>query len=320
MRILVVDDSQDSRDITEAALASAGFDDVSTAESGWDAFKFLELGGQPPDALPLADIVLLDVVMPEIDGIEVCTRIRSDPRYADTPIIMVTSVADMECLGQAFVAGASDYVTKPVNRVELLARVRAALKLKSELERRQARERELLVFVSTWGERRAKLWMDSVTGLFVGEVAESYLTAAGGGETNDLISIVVLQVDRLDAYRAGQGEQVSRSILARVGHAVRAAAAAVGSVAAAYHDGMIVLVLPEYSAGMAAELAESLHAAVATLANSESIATDHVTASVAAITGRVGPGIDRAHLLTQAIFTVKDLAAAGGNRVLGVSV
>jgi DNA-binding response OmpR family regulator len=111
-------------------------------------------------------------------GIEACARIRSDERYADA-IIMVTSLDDVESLGNAFVAGATDYITKPVNRVELVARVRAALRLKSELERRLARERELLVFMSSWGERRASLWVDDATGLFVGEVAEAYLRAKG---------------------------------------------------------------------------------------------------------------------------------------------
>ena len=66
---------------------------------------------------------------------------------------MVTSLDDMESLASAFIAGANDYITKPVNRIELTARVRAALKLKSELEQRRAREQELLGFVSGWGDR-----------------------------------------------------------------------------------------------------------------------------------------------------------------------
>src|SRR5580704_17749673 len=85
-----------------------------------------------------------------MDGVEVCARIRNHQRYADLPIIMVTSVDDMDTLSNAFVAGANDYVTKPVNRMELIARVRAALRLKAELDRRQARERELLGFLSSW--------------------------------------------------------------------------------------------------------------------------------------------------------------------------
>jgi hypothetical protein len=61
------------------------------------------------------------------------------------------------------------YITKPLKQIELLARVRSAIKLKSELDRRQARERDLLQFMSTWGDRRTNHWIDEATGLFVGE-------------------------------------------------------------------------------------------------------------------------------------------------------
>src|SRR6266700_6247651 len=153
MRVLVVDDVADSRDLTEAALLAAGYTEVVTADSAWEALKTLDIG-RTVDEAPSFDLVLLDIIMPEMDGIEACARIRGDHRYADIPIIMVTSLDDMGALANAFVAGANDYVTKPVNRVELAARVRSALKLKSELDRRQHRERELLAFLSSWGDRR----------------------------------------------------------------------------------------------------------------------------------------------------------------------
>ena len=181
MRLLVVDDSEDFRDLTEGALLSAGYADIVTAASGWEALKILDVG-RTTDENPSVDVVLLDIVMPEMDGVETCARIRNDPRYADLPIIMVTALDDMNSLSNAFVAGATDYVTKPVNRIELVARVRAALRLKQELDRRQARERELLTFLSSWGDRRAGVWIDEATGLFVGEAAEAYLKSACGSD------------------------------------------------------------------------------------------------------------------------------------------
>src|ERR1700676_2118231 len=205
MRILVVDDSEDARDLAEGTLLSGGYDDVVTAASGWEAIKMLDIG-RDTDERPSVDIVLLDVVMPEMDGVETCARIRNDPRYVDIPIIMLTSLDAVGTLSNAFGAGANDYVTKPVNRVELIARVRAALRLKSELDRRQARERELLGFLSSWGNRRASLWIDEATGLFVGEVAEAYLTSATGYESNEAMSIVALTIDRFDGYRSAHGD------------------------------------------------------------------------------------------------------------------
>jgi len=321
MRILVVDDAEDSRDLTEAALLSAGYTDIVTAASGWEALKILDVG-RTNDERPTFDVVLLDIVMPEMDGVEACARIRNDPRYADLPLIMVTALDDMDSLANAFVAGATDYITKPVNRVELVARVRAALRLKQELDRRQARERELLNFVSNWGDRRASTLIDEATGLFVGEAAEAYLTAASGRDNDEVISILALTLDRLDVYRSANGESAAQNVLAQVARAVRRLAASVGIVAAAYRNGTIILVAPELAAISARDFGETLRATVAKLRlpNSEAVAADHVTASVAAITGRVKRAHDRVQLLTQAISRVQDAAGAGGNRVLSLTI
>jgi len=325
MRILLVDDSEDSRDLTEAALLSAGYDDVITANSGWDALRILDVGraddGRAAKERPAVDLVLLDVVMPDMDGVETCARIRNDDRWADLPIIMVTSLDDVTSLNSAFASGANDYITKPINGMELIARVRAALRLKAELDRRQARERELLNFLSTWGDRRANLWIDEVTGLFVGEVAEAYLAAAPGNETNETISILALMLDRLDAYGAVHGEQAAQRARAQVACAIRRHAATIGVVSAAYRNGMIVVIAPELDADSAHQLGEELHAEISKLdlANLESIGSDNLTASIAAITGRVNRDIDRMHLLTRAIARVQDVAGAGGNRVVALT-
>jgi sigma-B regulation protein RsbU (phosphoserine phosphatase) len=216
VRILIVDDSEDSRDIIEAMLLSAGYSDICVARSAWEAFNLMDIGLPLGKVGPQVDIVLLDVVMPKVGGIEACARIRTDTRYGDIPVIMVTSVDDIDSLSNAFAAGANDYITKPVNRVELLARVRAALKLKVELERRQAREHELVTFMSDRGERGAPRLVDDITGLLVGEVAEAYLMAAAESTGAETIAVVILAIDRLEAHRAAQGNDAARSILAQV--------------------------------------------------------------------------------------------------------
>jgi PleD family two-component response regulator len=317
----LIDDSEDSRDLTEAALLSAGYTDIATAASGWEALKILDVGGTAEERPPI-DVVLLDIVMPEMDGVECCARIRNDARYTDLPVIMVTALNDMDSLANAFVAGATDYITKPVNRVELVARVRAALRLKQEFDRRQARERELLNFVSNWGDRRSAALIDETTGLFAGEAAEAYLTAACNSESGAIVSILALTLDRFDIYRTTNGDGAACRVLAQVARAVRRLGATVGIVAAAYRNGTIVLVAPELEAAPARDLGETLRTTVAKLRvpNSQAVASDHVTASVAAITGPVKQAVDRVRLLTQAIARVQDAADAGGNRVLAMSI
>jgi sigma-B regulation protein RsbU (phosphoserine phosphatase) len=125
MRILVIDDQQDSRDITNAVLISAGFSDVATAASAWDALKILGIWPKT-DGAPSVDLILLDIVMPNIDGTEICARVRNDERYANLPIIMLTSLDDEESLKVAFSAGATDYITKPFTQMELVERMQTA--------------------------------------------------------------------------------------------------------------------------------------------------------------------------------------------------
>src|SRR6202167_4889022 len=85
MRILVVDDSEDSRDLTEVALPSAGYADILTAASGWEALKILDVGrtsGEPPRV----DVALLDIIMPEMDRGGDSARIPHDHRHAQPPV------------------------------------------------------------------------------------------------------------------------------------------------------------------------------------------------------------------------------------------
>jgi GGDEF domain-containing protein len=176
--------------------------------------------------------------------------------------------------------------------------------------------------VSTRGAHRGSQWIDDATGLLVGEVGEAYLMAADDSAADGTGAVVVLAIDRLEAYRSVQGDDAARTILSRVARAVQHLSANVGVIAAAYRHGMIMLVGPELSAELARELGERLCKAVATLemANAESIVADHVTASVAVATGPAGASRERMNLLSNAISTARNAQAAGGNRLVAVAL
>ena len=124
MRILIVYDPEEGRDVAEVMLLAAGYADVNTVSSAAEAYNFLAIGESATEELSPVDLILLDIMMPDVAGIAACARICNEPRYSELPIIMVTSLDDMDQLANVFVAGGTDYVTKPLNRTELLARVR----------------------------------------------------------------------------------------------------------------------------------------------------------------------------------------------------
>jgi adenylate cyclase len=134
--ILVVDDAPQNLRLLEAVLAPRGYG-VVTATSGEEALERLEG----------VDLVLLDVVMPGIDGYEVCRRLRDDPGTSFLPVVMVTASGEQE-KRRAIEAGADDFVAKPFDHDELLARVRSLLRIKRYHDTIEAQAAQLRGFLS----------------------------------------------------------------------------------------------------------------------------------------------------------------------------
>jgi signal transduction histidine kinase len=119
--VLIVDDITKNLQVVGTILRQAGYA-VTPATSGAEALDGLR------ENLP--DLILLDLMMPEMDGLEVCRRLKADPLTQPIPVIFLTASNEMEHLVKGFEVGAVDYVTKPFNSPELLARVRTHLELK----------------------------------------------------------------------------------------------------------------------------------------------------------------------------------------------
>jgi DNA-binding response OmpR family regulator len=120
-KILVVDDSKDNVIILRERLENEGFE-ISTAYSGEEAIK--------KALTEIPDLILLDVMMPEMSGFEVCKRISGNEKTREIPIILLTALVEPKDIKEGFQAGAYDYIKKPFNKVELIARINSALRFR----------------------------------------------------------------------------------------------------------------------------------------------------------------------------------------------
>jgi two-component system, OmpR family, alkaline phosphatase synthesis response regulator PhoP len=126
-RILIADDNHQNCELLEAYLAQEGY----TVDMVYDGQQTLEaIARQQPDLL------LLDIMMPKMSGYEVCQTLKSKAETRDIPIVMVTALAEMGDIEKAVNAGADDFLTKPVNKLELTTRVRSLLRVRHLINER----------------------------------------------------------------------------------------------------------------------------------------------------------------------------------------
>src|SRR5918993_2887766 len=135
--ILAVDDTPQNLDLLRRRLSSQGYE-VTTAEDGEAALE------RTAELLP--DLILLDIMMPRLDGIETVRRLKADPMHRHIPVILVTAKSDPRDVVEGLDAGGDDYLTKPIDHAALLARVRSMLRIKALHDTVQDQARELVAW------------------------------------------------------------------------------------------------------------------------------------------------------------------------------
>ena len=124
--ILIVDDNAQNIQLVASHLKEEGYR-ISFSQTGRDVLNKIENAS--------FDLILLDIMMPEMDGFEICTRVRQHPEYKEVPIIFLTAKIDKDSIVKGFEVGAVDYILKPFHGAELLARIRTHLELKAYREK-----------------------------------------------------------------------------------------------------------------------------------------------------------------------------------------
>ncbi len=133
--LLIVDDNEQNVELLQAYLESLGCR-IMICYDGIEAIRLIE---DPEQTTP--DLILLDVMMPRMSGFEVCRKLKEDPNTRTIPIMMVTALNELGDIERGVESGTDDFVTKPVNKLELITRVKSLLRvrhLKRELDRTEA--------------------------------------------------------------------------------------------------------------------------------------------------------------------------------------
>jgi two-component system, cell cycle response regulator len=202
-RILIVDDHEDNVELLRARLESWGYS-TESAKDGGQALAKVE--AEPPD------LILLDVMMPLIDGMEVARRVKSNTNLPFIPIIMQTALDSTEDKVQGLEAGADDYITKPIEFPELKARLRSMLRIKRLQEELEERERQLLEA----NERlRYMSQTDGLTGLDNRRHLEQQLDDmfAHAKRLNEPLSCVMCDLDRFKTVNDTYGHHAGDAVL-----------------------------------------------------------------------------------------------------------
>jgi two-component system, cell cycle response regulator len=298
-RILVVDDNPDNAEIIATRLQFRGYL-VDQAADGEQALR--EVAGNPPD------LILLDVMLPGIDGYEIARRIKADQALPYIPIILVTARDTTQDKVTGLDAGADDYLTKPIDFPELEARVRSMLRIKRLQDELEQKNREL---------ERLSI-SDGLTGLFnhrhVQQLLEEEFERAV--RTRGRLTVTMLDLDRFKAVNDTFGHQAGDRILQELAELLRREAREVDKLGR-YGGEEFIILLPDTGIEDAGVLLERVRRSVARFPFPVGADQPHRMTVSAGIASYPYPGVGDPQALLgfadQALYAAK---RAGRNRVV----
>lgn len=296
--VLVVDDEPTNRDLLSRRLQRAGFG-VATAGSAAEAHEKIV------EKMPA--MVLLDICMPEVSGIDFLRRLRADPATRFLPVIMVTSLSESADVVAAIEAGASDYVTKPIDLPVLLARMETHLRMASLVAQLESQTRILAHLAA----------FDELTGLYNRRSLDGALAAScqRAREQMRALTVLMLDLDHFkqvnDRYGHAAGDAVLREFARRLVGAVRDT-----DVVGRYGGEEFAVLLPDTDESAGRVIAERIRAAIAEQPFALEAGSLTVTVSIGASSHATGESAGCRGLLEEADQALYLAKKEGRNRVV----
>lgn len=236
--ILAVDDTPSNLDILVEYLEEYEVFDVT---DGYDVFKIVKK--------EKIDLILLDIMMPEIDGLEICKRLKGDPKTKDIPIIFITSKTDEDFIEKAYDIGGSDYVKKPFRKKELLSRIKRELQIQNQIKDLEEAHKKLKLLAST----------DDMTKLYnrryFHQVSTHTLDLAKR-EENEL-AIIMLDIDNFKNINDTYGHKVGDDVIIKLASILKTTQRK-SDISCRYGGEEFVVLLPKTNIDEAKIVAENL--------------------------------------------------------------
>ena len=289
MAILLVDDSQDDLRLVGAYLKSADYAVVPT-NSAKKALQYLKGLTEGEQLVPI-DLILLDIKMPEFDGLDACTRIKSMKQFETVPILMVSADTTPGTIQLAFRRGAVDYIRKPVIKAELLAKVAMVLRIQEDANQRAQSQKT----APQKANIQVPLTSDILTGIMNWWSFDELFEQEWGRAAQEHlpISLLFVTLENFKAFNDTYGYVTGDECLQKIAHVAQETFAQPGQVVARYRGAEFVVLLCGTGAEEAKPMADHLHNTIEALDLGPIVA-------VGVATAYPKEGTSRAALLTSA--------------------
>lgn len=316
--LVVVDDDFTTRILHTKALESLELGQVMGLDSVMALLDYLKQSLRQENPV---DLILMDIMMPVHDGIEGCRMVREQEAFRDIPIMILTALRDDKYLEAAFEAGATDYLSKPINFTELKVRSRSLLRLKQEMDRRREKERELLELSKSLMQQQAQFeratYVDSLTGIYNRRAFDKKLEDEWSycSTQSKPLALILLDIDFFKRYNDCYGHQQGDVCLRAVASCLPQPDTTI--FAARYGGEEFALILPNFELKQAYDLAQSIRKSVEglRLAHVESDVSPWVTISLGVASGLPEKITNSAELLLHADQALYQAKSAGRNAV-----